>query len=205
MNSWVDQVPAIIQAWYPGEQGGVALAEILFGKVNPSGKLPVTFEKKWEDNPTYHSYYPEKNTKQVPYKEGLFVGYRGFEKNRVKPRFPFGFGLSYTSFSYSDLIATPHEATFTIKNTGQKEGKEIAQLYISEVNPKIERPFKELKGFVKVSLSPGESKTVSIPLNDRSFAFYDSESKQWKVNPGKYRVMVGSSSDQINLEMIIER
>jgi len=135
MNSWVDHVPALIEAWYPGEQGGNALAEILFGDVNPSGKLPVTFERYAKDNPTFDNYYPVKGTNKVVYNEGVFVGYRGYEHNNITPRFPFGYGLSYTSFSYSGLNIQPvnssekkglYEVTFTVKNTGKVQGAEVS-------------------------------------------------------------------------------
>lgn len=209
MNAWIDHIPALIQAWYPGEEGGTALAEILFGKINPSGKLPVTFEKKWEDNPTYDSYYPEKNSKRVLYKEGIFVGYRGYEKNEINPRFPFGFGLSYTSFEYDNLflktIGDQVEVSFTIKNTGEYAGDEIAQVYVGEEHSKISRPNKELKGFVKVNLLSGENKTVRVLLNERSFSHYEDKVKKWVINSGTYRISVGSSSQDIKLHHRIER
>ena len=107
MSAWVDRVPALLEAWYPGQQGGTALAEVLFGEVNPSGRLPVTFERRWEDNPVHDSYYPEADTKRVVYKEGVFVGYRGYEQAGTKPLFPFGSGLSYTTFKYSNLSIKP--------------------------------------------------------------------------------------------------
>jgi beta-glucosidase len=146
--------------------GGNALAEILFGDVNPSGKLPVTFERYAKDNPTFNNYYPTKNTKTVVYDEGVFVGYRGYEHNKITPRFPFGYGLSYTSFSYSGLNIQPvniserkgfYEVTFTVKNTGRVQGAEVAEIYVGEASPKLSRPGKELKGFSKVNLRPGES------------------------------------------------
>jgi beta-glucosidase len=208
MNSWVDHVPALIEAWYPGEQGGNALAEILFGDVNPSGKLPVTFERYAKDNPTFNNYYPTKNTKTVVYDEGVFVGYRGYEHNKITPRFPFGYGLSYTSFSYSGLNIQPvnisekkgfYEVTFTVKNTGKVQGAEVAEIYVGEASPKLSRPGKELKGFSKVNLRPGESKKVSVLLNSRAFAYYDTAAHKWTINPGTFNVMVGRSSQQIDL------
>lgn len=210
MNAWIDQVPAYIHAWYPGEQGGTAIAEVLFGKINPSGKLPVTFEKRWEDNPTFNSYYPVGNTKQVPYKEGIFVGYRGYEHFNTIPRYPFGFGLSYTSFSYADLSiqSLPDndvKVSFVIKNNGKREGSEIAQVYVGELNSTISRPKKELKGFVKVSLKPGESKEVSVVLNQHAFSYYDPNTKSWKVNSGTYEILVGASSQDIRLKGTLKK
>jgi len=208
MNSWAEQVPALIEAWYPGEQGGTALAEILFGDVNPSGKLPVTFERNAKDNPTFNNYYPANDTKKVMYSEGVFVGYRGYEYEKITSRFPFGFGLSYTSFSYSGLNIQPanssdkkglYEVTFTVKNTGKVEGAEIAQIYVGEASPKLPRPEKELKGFSKVNLRPGESKKVSVLLNSRAFAYYDTAAQKWTINPGTFNIMVGRSSQQIDL------
>jgi beta-glucosidase len=213
MNSWVDLVPALVQAWYPGQEGGRALAEILFGDVNPSGRLPVTFERRWEDNPVHDSYYPETGTKRVVYKEGVFVGYRGYERNGTRPRFPFGFGLSYTTFKYSNLSIRPftgvvsnndsgphYEVSFDVRNTGMREGADVAQVYVSDSQTKVPRPAKELKGFVKVSLRPGETKRVSVTLDRRSLSYYDVNAKQWRAEPGIFTVLVGRSSEQIELQ-----
>lgn len=208
MNAWLDRVPALVQAWYPGQEGGTALAEILFGDVNPSGRLPVTFERRWEDNPVHHSYYPEAGTKRVVYKEGVFVGYRGYERNRTKPLFPFGFGLSYTTFTYSNLSIKPvsnnqsgprFEVSFDVKNTGTREGADVAQVYVGDPQTKVPRPAKELKGFVKVSLRPGETKRVSVLLDRRALSYYDVNAKQWRAEPGDFNVLVGRSSEQIEL------
>ena len=208
MNPWLDRVPALVQAWYPGQEGGTALAEILIGDVNPSGRLPVTFERRWEDNPVHDSYYPEAGTKRVIYKEGVFVGYRGYEHNRTKPLFPFGFGLSYTTFTYSNLSIKPvsknesgprYEVSFDVKNTGTREGADVAQVYVGALQTKVPRPEKELKGFVKVSLRPGEIKKVSIMLDSRALSYYDVAAKQWRAEPGDFNVLVGRSSDQIEL------
>jgi beta-glucosidase len=209
MNSWIEDVPALIEAWYPGEQGGNALAEILFGDVNPSGKLPVTFERNAKDNPTFNNYYPAKDTNRVVYDEGVFVGYRGYEHNKVIPRFPFGFGLSYTSFSYSGLKIQSvnkgiYKVTFSVKNTGKVQGAEVAEIYVGEASPKLPRPEKELKGFSKVDLRPGESKTVSVLLNSRAFAFYDAAAKKWTITPGLFNIMVGRSSQQIDLRGMLK-
>jgi beta-glucosidase len=208
MNGWLDRVPALVQAWYPGQEGGTALAEILFGDVNPSGRLPVTFERRWEDNPVHDSYYPEAGTKRVVYKEGVFVGYRGYERNGTKPLFPFGFGLSYTTFKYSNLSIKPlsnseagprYQVSFDVQNTGTREGAEVAQVYVGDPQTKVSRPAKELKGFLKVSLRPGETRKVSVMLDSRALSYYDVNAKQWRAEPGDYNVLVGRSSQQIEL------
>lgn len=209
MNPWLDRVPALVEAWYPGQEGGTALAEILFGDVNPSGRLPVTFERRWEDNPVHDSYYPEAATKRVVYKEGVFVGYRGYEHNGTKPLFPFGFGLSYTSFKYSNLSVKPvansdssgprYEVSFEVKNTGSREGADVAQVYVGPPQASVPRPAKELKGFAKVSLQPGETKKVTVTLDSRSLTYYDVNAKQWRADPGAFDVLVGRSSEQIEL------
>jgi beta-glucosidase len=208
MNPWIGRVPALVQAWYPGQEGGTALAEILFGDVNPSGRLPVTFERRWEDNPVRESYYPAADTKRVVYGEGVFVGYRGYERNQTKPLFPFGFGLSYTTFSYSNLSINPvsnrdsgprYEVSFDVKNTGTREGADVAQVYVGDPQTSVPRPPKELKGFVKVSLRPGETKKVSVMLDNRALSYYDVNAKQWRAEPGDFNVLVGRSSEQIEL------
>ena len=213
MNSWVDRVPALLEAWYPGQEGGTALAEVLFGDVNPSGRLPITFERRWEDNPVHDNYYPEGDTKRVVYKEGIFVGYRGYEHNGTKPLFAFGSGLSYTTFQYSNLLiksfvavaskkgysGPSYEVSFDVKNTGTREGADVAQVYVGDTQAKVPRPAKELKGFVKVSLRPGETKKVSVMLDSRALSYYDVNAKQWRADPGAYDVLVGRSSEQIEL------
>src|SRR6185369_9905292 len=141
---WLNGVPALLHTWYPGQEGGTALAKILFGDENPSGHLPVTFEKRWEDNPVHDSYYPAPGTKKIEYKEGIFVGYRGYEHNKVQPQFPFGFGLSYTSFKYSKLQASLTQVSFDVTNTGKREGSTVAQVYIGDPHVAVPRPAKEL-------------------------------------------------------------
>jgi beta-glucosidase len=208
MNAWLNRVPALVQAWYPGQEGGTALAEILFGDINPSGRLPVTFERRWEDNPVHDSYYPEPGTNRVVYKEGVFVGYRGYERSGTKPLFPFGFGLSYTTFSYTNLSIKPlpnnesgprYEVSFDVKNTGTREGADVAQVYVGDKQTRVPRPAKELKGFVKVNLRPGETRRVSVVLDGRALSYYEVKSKQWRAEPGDFNVFVGRSSEQIEL------
>jgi beta-glucosidase len=208
MRHWIDQVPALLHAWYPGQEGGTALAQILFGKVSPSGKLPASFERRWEDNASFGGYYPNKGDKRVEYKEGIFVGYRHFDRAQVKPLFPFGYGLSYTTFQYSDLKVTPLSADLSapisvscnIKNTGSREGQEVAEVYVGDSHASVPRPVKELKGFAKVHLRPGETKRVTIRLDGRAFSFYDVEKSNWKAEPGKFSILVGSSSEKIELQ-----
>ena len=205
MQAWVDKVPGLIEAWYPGQEGGTALAKILFGEVNPSGHLPVTFERRWEDNPVHDNYYPEPGTNKVTYREGIFVGYRGYEKNHVKPQFPFGYGLSYTTFKYANLNVTPTQVSFDVTNTGQREGSSVSQVYVGSHSGTVPRPLKELKGFAKVNLKSGETQHINVPLSDRSFSYYDTSAKEWRVTPGIYDVMVGSSSEHIELRGTITR
>ena len=199
MMPWLDKVPGVLEAWYPGQEGGTAIAEILTGAVNPSGHLAATFEKRWEDNPAYNTYYPGKGSNKVEYKEGIFIGYRGYEHNGVKPLFPFGYGLSYTTFKYGNLTANEHGVSFTVTNTGSRTGDAVAQLYLAPEHSSVPWPPKELKGFSRVTLKPGESRTVKIPLDGRSFAYFDAQGNQWRVEKGTYDVMVGSSSEQIDL------
>jgi beta-glucosidase len=200
MSGWLNDVAGLLHTWYPGQEGGTALAEILFGEVNPSGKLPATFEKRWEDNATSNSYYAA--DKKINFKEGIFMGYRHFDAKNIEPQFPFGFGLSYTTFTYKNLVVTPSSdaqnpkvnVEFEIENSGRREGAEVAQVYVREVNPAVVRPVKELKGFEKIALKPGETKKVSLVLDKSSFAYYDVARKQWSVKPGKFEIFVGSSS-----------
>jgi len=205
MNDWLDKVPGLIAAWYPGQEGGNALADIILGEVNPLGKLPTTFIKKWEDSPAYGNY-PEKEG-EVHYEEGIFVGYRHFDKRNIEPLFPFGYGLSYTTFKYSDLKINKNnikedetvKISLTIENTGKRAGAEIVQLYIQDIESSVERPEKELKGFKKVFLKPGEKKKISFELDKNALSFYDIVSKNWIAEKGKFKVLIGSSSKDIRL------
>lgn len=206
MESWLAKVPALIYAWYPGEQGGNALADIVLGDYNPSGRLPVTMLKRWEDSPAYGTY-PEQNG-DVVYKEGVFVGYRHFDTRNVAPLFPFGYGMSYTKFVYSNLnvrsiktsaSAPQFDVTVNITNTGDRSGAEVVQLYVQDQSPKVERPLQELKGFEKVILQPGETRAVTFHLDQRAFAYYDVMTKDWKAEAGRYSVRVGASSRDIRM------
>ena len=219
MHEWVDRVPGLLEAWYPGQEGGTALAQILFGDANPSGRLPVSFERRWEDNPVHDSYYPEPGSEEVSYKEGVFVGYRGYEHDGTKPLFPFGYGLSYTTFRYQNLsvrpIAAPgnkeavsnsrpaYEVSFDLTNTGRRDGAEVAEVYVGEANPPVPRPAKELKGFARVNLRPGATQRVKVTLNDRAFAYYDTAAHEWHIDQGGFTIFVGSSVNQIQLKSTI--
>ena len=208
MTQWIDAAPVILHAWYPGQEGGRALAQILFGDYSPSGKLPASFERRWEDNATFRSYYPQDNEKSVKYSEGVFVGYRHFDRSNIKPLFPFGYGLSYTTFGYSKLSITPRNGnlsrpvtvSFDVKNLGRFPGAEIPQLYVGDAHSSVPRPVKELKGFAKVRLKPGETKRVSLTLDRRAFSYYDVNKKDWNAEPGDFAILVGSSSVKIELE-----
>jgi len=203
MGQWIDQVPSVVEAWFPGQECGNAIADILFGDVNPSGKLPTTFPKRLEDTPAYINY-PGENGK-VLYGEGIFVGYRYYDKKKIEPLFPFGHGLSYTSFEYSDLeigsteyeIEDSIEITVDVKNTGKREGKEVVQLYIRDVESNLVRPEKELKGFKKVALKPGETKTVRFTLDEDALSFYNPRRKQWIAEAGEFEILIGSSSRDV--------
>ena len=213
MRDWIDRVPALLETWYAGQEGGTALAEILFGDVNPSGRLPVTFERQWEDNPVHDNYYPAPGTEQVAYSEGVFVGYRGYEHNGTRPRFPFGYGLCYTTFRYQNLSVRPvasstkpglaYEVSFDITNTGRREGTEIAEVYVGETQPSVPRPDKELKGFARVELPAGATQKVRILLDRRAFSYYDLGGHQWRVDPGAFTIFVGRSVEQTELHGVV--
>ncbi len=206
LNQWLDKVPVLVEAWYPGEEMGTALAEILFGDVNPSGKLTITWPNKWEEMPAYGNY-PGKDGK-VYYAEGIFNGYRYYDTKGIKPLFPFGFGLSYTTFQYSGLKLSKKsmkagdkiQVSFTVKNTGKVAGKEAVQLYISDLKSSVPRPVQELKGISKVSLKPGESKKVVLTIDKSSLSFFDPNKNKWVAEPGQFEVRVGASSRDIRLK-----
>lgn len=212
---WLNAVPAFVQTWYSGQEGGTALAEILFGARSPEGKLPVSFERSWEENPTHDHYYPaphaEGATPHVEYAEGVFLGYRYYTTKGIHPLFPFGFGLSYTSFAFSGL-SVPQSASagagiqvsFDVTNTGSTEGAEVAQLYVGDPSARVSRPVKELKAFRKVRLRPGETQRVALELDRRAFAYYDVATHSWCVDPGRFTVFVGDSSESTPLERDIE-
>lgn len=207
MTEWIDEAKALVQTWYNGMEGGNALAEVLFGDVNPSGKLPVTFPRDLEDCPA-HKLGEFPGGKTVKYAEGIYVGYRYFETFEVEPLFCFGHGLSYTDFKYEALDISVKEAAedvyiavkFKITNLGDRAGAEAAQIYVRDMEASIERPKLELKGFDKVYLEAGQTKEVEIKLNKKSLAFYSVEDKKWTVEAGVFEILVGSSSKDIRLK-----
>jgi beta-glucosidase len=206
MRGWIDKVPTLLHNWYPGQEGGQALAEIIFGVRSPEGHLPASFERAWEDNPTHDNYYapptPAGQTPHVKYAEGVFLGYRYYTSMNKQPLFPFGFGLSYTTFSFSNLEVSPKGASsdgnitvsFDVTNTGLRAGADVAQLYVGDPSARVKRPVKELKGYQKVRLSPGEKQRVSLTLDRRALAYWDVNSSDWQVDPGQFKVYVGDSS-----------
>jgi beta-glucosidase len=207
---WVDEVPSIIQSWYLGSEAGNALASILTGDVNPSGKLPFTFPKKLEDNSAHAAgNFPGSNG-EVYYSESIFIGYRWHEAQNIKPLFCFGHGLSYTTFEYGKITADKKEMTasdkitfsLTIKNTGKREGSEIVQLYIRDVKSSLQRPIKELKGFEKVSLKPGETRVVSFTIDKSALNFFDPYKHEWVAEPGDFEAIAGSSSSDIRSKIL---
>lgn len=203
VSPWIDRVKSLVQAWYPGMEGGNALAGILFGEINPSGKLPVSWPKKLEDCPAHKlGEYPG-DTKTIHYKDDIYVGYRYYDTYKVMPQFPFGFGLSYTDFAYAGLKIQPglQSATvsFTIQNTGKRAGAETVQVYVKEKQPLLPRPEKELKAFQKLFLQPGEKKNVTLTLNKDAFQYYDEAKKDWVMDKGQFIIYVGSSSADMRL------
>lgn len=203
---WVSQVPAIVQGWYLGTEAGNAIASILVGDANPSGKLPFTFPIKLEDNSAHAlSDYPGNGNKETTYTEGLFVGYRWNDKENIKPLFSFGHGLSYTTFKYGKVTANKttmnadETITFSVDvtNTGKVDGSEVVQLYISDLKSSLPRPVKELKGFDKVSLKAGETKTVSITVDKAALSFFDADKHDWVAEAGDFEAIIGASSTDI--------
>ena len=210
MSRWHDKVSAVIMGWYPGQEGGLAIARMLAGEISPCGRLPISIEAKAEDNPCAATYYVGKpmtkrgfSTRYVTYSEGVFVGYRGYDRSQVKPLYPFGHGLTYTTFEYSDLKVTPAkggcDVQITLTNTGAYDASEVVQVYVGEENPSVPRPVKELKAFKKAHLAAGESQVLNFRLDNEVFAFYDVESHDWKVNSGQFNIYVGASAGDVRL------
>ena len=223
-HRWLNKVPALVHAWYPGQEGGTAIADVLFGKHDPEGKLPVSFDQSWQDNPSYSYYYPTKGAdtklhvvennhppvdldiQHVTYADKLMVGYRYWTTTGKHPLFPFGFGLSYTTFSFSNLhvpetasSGSPVTIKFDVTNTGSMEGAEVAQLYVSDPSAKVTRPERELKSFAKVQLAPGQTKQVILSLDARAFSYWDETKHGWTIDPGKFVILVGDSSENTPL------
>ncbi|HTB98416.1 MAG TPA: glycoside hydrolase family 3 C-terminal domain-containing protein [Terracidiphilus sp.] len=227
-HRWLDKVPALIDNWYPGQEGGTAISFVLLGKHNPEGKLPISFDRAWEDNPSFKDYYPipGADTKlhvvevghpdvdyvipHVKYNDKLMVGYRYWTTTGKHPLFPFGFGLSYTSFTFSNLqgpslvvakTIDPNgiQISFDVTNTGKYAGAEVAQLYVSDPSAKVTRPERELKGFAKVQLNPGETKHIALTLDSRAFSYWDEATHGWHIDPGKFVLHIGDSSENTPL------
>jgi beta-glucosidase len=221
---WLDKVPALLHTWYPGQEGGTAIAEVLFGRHNPEGKLPVSFDRSWDKNPSAAYYYPIQGADtalhvtepgkppvdyvipHVKYEDRLMVGYRYWTTTGKHPLYPFGFGLSYTIFSFSKLEVPATTASgstvpvsFDVTNTGNVAGAEVAQLYVSDPSAKVKRPERELKGFEKVRLAPGETKHVTLNLDARAFSYWDVAAHKWTIDPGKFAIRVGDSSENTPL------
>jgi beta-glucosidase len=207
MSEWIEQVPAVLQAWYPGQAGGRAIAEVIFGRVNPSGRLPATFEAKLEDRSSFDSYHDDDGDRRVALTDGIFGGYRHFDRNGKSPRFPFGFGLSYTSFSIEGLelargVLEPGEGlelSVLVKNVGARAGAEVVQAYIRELSPSVPRPVKELAGFRKIWLEAGEERRVNMSLAPRAFQFYDADAGAFTYRPGEFEVLVGRNAADVPL------
>ena len=227
MSAWHDKVSAIIYGWYPGQAGMQAIADIMVGKINPSGKLPATIEKSFKDSPAYGMIpkgmkvsHTAKNVNElwiaprhydVEYKESVLVGYRWYEAKNIEPLFPFGFGLSYTTFELSKAKAAkqisaekPLKVTVRLENTGKMAGAEVVQLYVSENNPTVLRPKKELKAFKKVHLEPGKQTTVELELKHSDLAFWNDKTHAWEVNKGTYTLHIGNSSANIAQTLTVE-
>lgn len=205
---WLDKVASVMQAWFPGQECGNAIADVLFGAVNPSGRLAQTFPVRLEDTPAYLNFPGENG--RVYYGEGLFVGYRYYDRKKIAPLFPFGFGLSYTTFEYSNLRLSAWEIgpddrlslSIDITNTGERAGKEVAQVYVRDIQARLQRPEQELKAFAKVSLAPGERQTVTLMLDRDSLAYYDDRAREWIAETGEFEVRVGSSSRDIHASAV---
>jgi len=207
---WAQQVRAILEVWLGGQAGGGAIADALTGRVNPSGKLAETFPVRLQATPSFPDF--PSRMREANYGEGIFIGYRYCDARKIAPLFPFGFGLSYTTFAYSGLRcnATAIQETegvtveLKVKNTGPVTGQEVVQLYVHEQHPRVVRPERELKAFAKIALQPGEERPVSFQLTKRDFAYYDTCRHDWIVNPGKFDILVGSSSQDLPLKQTIE-
>jgi beta-glucosidase len=223
MDSWIGGVKGLVHAWYPGQNGAQAVAEILLGLRNPSGKLPVSIERKWSEAAAFKNYLPDgaahyanpdynslsRPVFPVNYEEGLYMGYRHFDKTGIEPLFPFGHGLSYSKFEYSDLkleALSGHglRVSFKVKNVGGPAGEEAAQIYVGAKSSSIERPLRELKGFEKAFLKPGEAKTLSAELEERAFSFYDVKAKAWRFEAGEFAVEIGASARDIRLKQAVK-
>jgi len=211
MSNWLDRVKAVLHVWYPGQEGGRAVADLLLGKANPSGKLPASFETRWEDRSSFDNYHDDDGDKRVQITDGIFFGYRGVDRDHTQPAFPFGFGMSYTTFAYENLrFSSPvmrRGETLTVLldvvNTGMRSGAEVVQLYLGDDVASLPRPIKELKGFAKIFLQPGERQTVEIQLTERELEYFD-PACGWVAEAGKFTVLIGASALDIRLQASFE-
>jgi beta-glucosidase len=226
MTDWNDKAKAILYAWYGGQIGNQALAEIISGKINPSGKLPITIEKEFKDSPGFgyvpkgedlYTGWSDKEERAHPvfdinYTEGIFVGYRWYEKKNIEPLYPFGHGLSYAQFEYTNIRVSKEvfgendqiTVSFKIKNIGKGQGLETAQVYVQDDDCSVPRPVKELKGFRKVDLKQGQSKTVSLTFDKKDFSFWNPQTKDWFAEKGRFTLLIGSSSKDVRLTKSVE-
>ena len=202
---WLPSVRALIQAWFSGQETGNSIVDILFGKTNPCGKLPISIPRSLEDTPIFRNFPGDVKTLQVHYEEGVEIGYRYYDKYPEKALFPFGFGLSYTDFVISNIALGDTELVHgssirlqaDVKNTGGVAGKEVVQVYVAPVGSTLDRPLKTLAGFAKVELAPGESKIVTVEFSYEAAAFWDEDSNLWRVEKGEYDILAGNSSTSI--------
>ena len=216
---WIDSVRSVVEAWYPGQEGGAALAEVLTGDADATGRLPISWDRSVAENPSFANYYynDSAHPDRVVYREGVFLGYRGYQRSHVKPVFPFGFGLSYTTFQYANLKVEPvsesadtlgatplpaghvplYTVSFDVTNTGARIGTDVAQIYVGAKSPRVPRPVRELKGFARVDLTPGQTRHVTLTLDARSFTYFDVGASQWRADAGEYHVDLGRSSEDI--------
>lgn len=207
-SGWGEKADAILMGWYFGQEGGTALAEILTGKISPSGKLPISIEKKWEDNPAHDSYFNPDGTNHTTYSEGIYTGYRGYDRSGIAPLYPFGHGLSYTTFAYSGMKVEKNadgtvEVSFDVTNTGKRDASETAQVYVHDVQCSVGRPAKELKGFDKHFIPKGKTVRYSITLGPDAFSFYDIKSRGFVVEPGDFEILAGPSSAELPLKQTV--
>jgi beta-glucosidase len=207
---WADHTQALLQAWCPGQECGHAIADVLFGSANPSGRLPTSFPRRYEDNPAYINYPGENG--EVHYGEGIFVGYRYYDTKGIEPLFPFGHGLSYTDFEYGEIelerrvvgAGEPVRFRIRVRNTGSRAGSEVVQVYVHDSACRLSRPEQELRAFEKLALEPGEEREVRIELEARALAFYDPAGPGWVAEPGHFELRVGRSSRDIAARANVE-
>lgn len=202
VGGWLPNVPAVVEAWYPGMEGGNAVADVLFGNINPSGRILFTWPKKLEDSPSHKLGHEDKD--YVYYDEKLMVGYRYYDTKNIEPEFPFGYGLSYTSFKYEKMkLSKGHDnsvkVSVSLKNEGSHDGYETVQVYVKPINPSIDRPIHELKAFKKVFMKANQTLSVDFELKADAFSFYNIDRKEWQVDKCKYEIEVGASSRNIFL------